>query len=205
MNRRSRDAPPSRGRRGGLLPAPALRARTAQRPLPPRRPARARPPPRAWGGASRAGGAALPWRRRRRRAGPQGRLTGTARAAGAAAASWGRGCRPRWRPWRGACRTWARRPSGGSSKVGPGRGLPSARSRGALPRCSPPPGAGAGGALVAPPPRDGRDFPARPDGQAPRSWKKPRILSGRRGWPVGLQLSRDASRCFSLQEAKAEG
>lgn len=83
-----------------------LGAGAAQRPLPRRRPARP----------------ALPWRRRWAR--PRRRPTGPARAAAAAAASWGRRCRPRWRPWPGPCRRWTRRPSGGSSKVGPERGLP---------------------------------------------------------------------------------
>lgn len=79
--------------------------------------------------AAAEGGASLLWRRWRAKR--RWRPTGMARAAGAAAsASWGRGCRLRWRPWPGACRRWARRPSGGSSKVGPERGLPPARSRG---------------------------------------------------------------------------
>lgn len=109
------------------------RSRDAPQPL---RPARRAPsgagPPRRGGTAPPAaaeGGASLLWRRWRAKR--RGRPTGMARAAGAAAsASWGRGCRPRWRPWPGACRRWARRPSGGSSKVGPERGLPPARSRG---------------------------------------------------------------------------
>lgn len=90
---RSRDAPQAGGRRGELLPAPALYGETTRRPLPrrrteggPRRPARLpapqrQPGPRCYGGGGGGGGQGRGGlRARRERRGPRRRLPGAAGA-----------------------------------------------------------------------------------------------------------------------------